>query len=329
MSTTSPTDNFWQRPEGTTGKVLVAMLSGIGLFALYKVLPFLITLAENMLYLGVLGVGLALFYMVVTSERVRTLVFYAFAMISRAITSNFVDIDPVAILNSFTEQMKKRREQVVESLNSILGVMRTLSGEIERAQKELDQALKVADAASNRNDEDAMNAQTEIAGRRAEMIERYKRALADVTEVRDALQKVKRRADYHITTSEDEVRELTRQNEIAKETRKATKAASAIFGDTDLFTVRNMAADRIRERYSSALGELDGYIESAKGIDAEIDLNQAVFQSEGKKRLAELRAKLSGAEPVQQLTSGAAPALIPLSTSAPESVVLRKLNKKN
>lgn len=298
--------DFWNRPEGTTGKVLMAGLIGVGAMALYKVLPFLITLAENTLYLGLLGVALFLFYTVITSERVRTLVFYTFAMISRAITSWFVDIDPIAILESFNTQMKERRNKVEESIGHIMGVVHMLKSEIERSRTDMQKALKIADAASTKNDANVFEAQTEIAGRRAETIDKYTETLQDVSEVLDALRKVKSRADYHITTSEDEVKELRRQNEIAKQTQQATKAASAIFGDTDMLAVRNMAADRIRERYSSALGELDGYIESAKGIDAEIDLSRAVFQTEGKKRLAELRSKLDNSDVKKQITSGAA-----------------------
>ena len=325
MTTPTTADSFWKRPEGTTGKLLIlAMLAGAGV-GLYKLLPYLITIAENTLYLGALGVALFAFYALVTSPRVHSLIFYAFAMVSRAITSNFVDIDPVAILESFTAQMKKRRKQVEESIVSIMGVIRTLQNEIAQANKEMVQALKLADAASMINNEDDLSAQTEIAGRRENTIAQYTQTLHDVNEVLDALRKVKSRADYHITTSEDEVRDLTRKNEIAKETRKATKAANAIFGDTDLFAVRNMAADRIRERYDGALGELDGYIEMAKNIDSEIDLNRAVFQSEGKKRLAELRAKLAKAEPAQ-LTSGPAASIIPVSAPA-MSLVDRKFKK--
>lgn len=295
---------FWNRPEGTTGKVLMLAVVGVLGVALYKLLPFLITIAENTLYLGVLGAALFLMYTIFTSDRVRTLVFYAFAMISRSITSMFVDIDPIAILESFNKQMRERRKNVEESINGIMGVVRTLTDEIARAKKEMDGALRMAEAAENRQDTNVFEAQTEIAGRRADTIQKYNETLDDVKEVLDALRKVKSRADYHITTSEDEVKELKRQHEIAKQTQQATKAASAIFGDTDLLTVRNMAADRIRERYSSALGELDGYIEAAKGIDAEIDLSRAVFQTEGKKRLADLRARLDNADPKKQITAG-------------------------
>ena len=63
-----------------------------------------------------------------------------------------------------------------------------------------------------------------------------------------------------------------------------------------------MAADRIRERYTTALGELDGLIYMSRDLDKEIDLNQLAFRSDGRKKLDELRKRLNQVE-------GSAPSL--------------------
>ncbi len=57
-----------------------------------------------------------------------------------------------------------------------------------------------------------------------------------------------------------------------------------------------MAADRIRERYTTALGELDGLIYMSRDLDKEIDLNQLAFRSDGRKKLDELRQRLTQVE---------------------------------
>jgi Skp family chaperone for outer membrane proteins len=298
MSTESSTSRttFWQRPEGTTGKILVggALVAAAALFVHF--LPALIVIAQNIIHLAILaGVILAL-YLLVTAERPRTLVFYAFQMISRWITSNFVDLDPVAILKAFARQMRKKRDDVQASISRILGVSRTLEGEIKRCEKELTDALRLADAADKQGDEDALNTQAEKAGRRDANLREYKEMHEVVQEILDALNRVKRRVDYHIANSEDEMNELIRKNEVALATRAATSSASAVLGDTDFLEVRNMAADRIRERYTTALGELDGLIYMSRDLDKEIDLNQLAFRSDGRKKLDELRQRLSQVE---------------------------------
>jgi Skp family chaperone for outer membrane proteins len=293
---TSGRTSFWQRPEGTAGKIIVgaAVLGAVALFVHF--LPALILIAENVIQLAMLaGVILALF-MLVTADRPRTLLFYLLQMVSRWVTSNFVDIDPVAILKAFARQMRKKRDDVQASIARILGVSRTLEGEVKRSEKELKDALRLADAAEKQGDEDALNTQAEKAGRRDANIREYKEMHAVVQEILDALNRVKRRVDYHIANSEDEMNELIRKNEVALAAREATSSASAVLGDSDLLEVRNMAADRIRERYTTALGELDGLIYMSRDLDKEIDLNQLAFRSDGRKKLDELRKKLSQVE---------------------------------
>jgi phage shock protein A len=287
---------FWQRPEGTTGKILVggALLAAVAVFVHF--LPSLILIAQNVIHLAMLaGVIVALFFLV-TAERPRTLLFYALQMVSRWITSNFVDLDPVAILKAFARQMRKKRDDVQASISRILGVSRTLEGEIKRSEKELNDALRLADAAEKQGDEDALNTQAEKAGRRDANLKEYKEMFSVVQEILDALNRVKRRVDYHIANSEDEMNELIRKNEVATATRAATSSASAVLGDSDFLEVRNMAADRIRERYTTALGELDGLIYMSRDLDKEIDLNQLAFRSDGRKKLDELRKKLNQVE---------------------------------
>jgi phage shock protein A len=288
--------SFWSRPEGTAGKVLVGAAVLLAIAAFVHFLPALILIATNVIKLSILAAVIVALFVLVTADRPRTLLFYAFQMFARWLTSNFVDIDPVSILKAFTRQMKKKRDDVTESIARIMGVSRALDGEISRSQKEMRDALRLADAAEKSGDEDALNTQAEKAGRRDANIREYGEMHAVVQEILDALNRVKRRVDYHIANSEDETQELMRKNEIAIATREATSSASAVLGDSDMLEVRNMAADRIRERYSSALGELDGLIYMSRDLDKEIDLSQLAFRSDGRKKLDELRQRLNQVE---------------------------------
>lgn len=44
----------WEKPGGKTGMVVLGLLGAGGLMLFYKALPFLITLASNTLYFGLL-----------------------------------------------------------------------------------------------------------------------------------------------------------------------------------------------------------------------------------------------------------------------------------
>ena len=108
-SSTQPSGkrSYWKRPEGKVGMAILAGLGAVLGWGFIRVLPQLIQLAENTLYLAFLLGALALVYaMVFVWDRPRTLLFYGLQMISRWVTGNFVELDPVSILKSFVKQMK-------------------------------------------------------------------------------------------------------------------------------------------------------------------------------------------------------------------------------
>ena len=97
-----PKRTFWQKPEGKVGAGIMAALGVAMAWGFVKALPMLIQIAENTLYLAFLiGMLVMLYCMVFVWDRPRTLLFYMLQMVSRWITSNFVELDPVAILKSF------------------------------------------------------------------------------------------------------------------------------------------------------------------------------------------------------------------------------------
>jgi hypothetical protein len=291
-----PKRTFWQKPEGKVG---VGILTALGLalgYAFVRLLPTLIQIAENTLYLAALVGVMALIYaMVFVWDRPRTLFFYALQMISRWVTSNFVEMDPVAILKGFVKQMKQRREVIQDRLGRIVGVKRMVEAKVAKSEKERQAALRLAQAAKSQHDEDGLNAHAEIAARRARDIEEYRSMAEQVEAIEKLLRRVLRRADYHIQTAEDEANQLADKHTITGAVASATAAAHGIFGDSDLAEVRDMAAERIRDDYEKRLGELQTLIDLTD-FDHAVDLNQMAFRQEGLAQLAAAEKKVTQVE---------------------------------
>jgi hypothetical protein len=295
-SAAKPRRTFWQRPEGKVGMGIMTALGVALAWGFVKLLPTLIQIAENTLYLAFLVGALALVYaMVFVWDRPRTLFFYALQMISRWVTSNFVELDPVSILKSFVRQMKQRREIIQDRMGRIVGVKRMVEAKVAKSDKERQQALRLAQAAKSTADEDGLNAHAEIAARRTRDIEEYQAMLAQVESIEGLLKRVLRRADYHIQTAEDEANQLADKHTITGAVASATAAAQGIFGDSDLAEVRDMAAERIRDDYEKRLGELQSLIDLTD-FDKAVDLNQMAFRTEGLAQLAEAEKRVSAAE---------------------------------
>jgi hypothetical protein len=287
---------FWQRPEGKVGAgIMVALGAAVG-WAFVHFLPKLIEIAQNTIYLaGLIGVLALIYCMVFVWDRPRTLLFYALQMISRWVTGNFVELDPVAILKSFVRQMEKRREVIQDRLGRIVGVRRMVEAKVAKSEKERQDALRLAKAAQATHDEDGLNAHAEIAARRARDIEEYRSMQGQMLNIEKLLQRVMRRADYHIQTARDEANQLADKHTITGAVASATAAAQGIFGDTDLAEVRDMAAERIRDDYEKRLGELQTLIDLTD-FDHAVDLNQMAFRQEGLAQLMEAEKKVSAAE---------------------------------
>ena len=206
---------FWHRPEGKVGAGIMAGLGVAVAWAFVHFLPKLIEIAQNTIYLaGLIGVLALIYCTVFVWDRPRTLLFYTLQMISRWVTSNFVELDPVAILNSFVRQMEKRREVIQDRLARIVGVRRMVEAKIAKSEKERQDALRLAKAAQATHDEDGLNAHAEIAARRVRDIEEYRSMQEQMLSIEKLLQRVMRRADYHIQTARDEANQLADKHTI-------------------------------------------------------------------------------------------------------------------
>src|ERR1700676_3031540 len=133
--------NFWQRPEGTVGKV-VLILGGIAVaYGFVQILPFLISAATDTFHLAILIGALLLLIFVVTDKRVLTLGKLIFQSIMRFLTGLFIELDPIGILKNYIAEMKKNLGVMDEQLGNLNGSIRTLQNQIDTNQKESEHSL--------------------------------------------------------------------------------------------------------------------------------------------------------------------------------------------
>ena len=103
---------FWQKPEGKTGMLFIALLIGGGVIGLSTILPWLIALATNTLHLALLLAALGAGLFVLTNPKIRATASIVFQLIMKKLTSAVIKTDPLAILGLKVREMEENLEKV-------------------------------------------------------------------------------------------------------------------------------------------------------------------------------------------------------------------------
>src|SRR5271157_2595345 len=120
METTN-VKSFWKRPEGKPGMVVLIAMIGFGCYFLYKFLPYLITLLQNTLYAGFLIGVIVAIIAIVSDKRFRITISYLFKGLMRAFTGIVIELNPIAILETYVEKLQTKIFKMNEQLGLLEG----------------------------------------------------------------------------------------------------------------------------------------------------------------------------------------------------------------
>src|SRR2546430_8660616 len=153
--------NFWQRPEGTVGKVVLVLGGIAAAYGFVQVLPFLIAAATDTLHLAILIGAILLLIFIVTDKRVLTLGKLIFQSVMRYLTGLFIELDPIGILKNYIGEMKKNLGIMDEQLGNLNGSIRTLQNQIDANQKDAEHSMALANQADKRSEEHTSELQSQ------------------------------------------------------------------------------------------------------------------------------------------------------------------------
>lgn len=280
--------SFWERPEGTTGKLGLGLI-GLGVVAgLYHLLPVIITLMQNTLYAGFLFAALGASTFVALDSRVHALVGYGYKGIMRGITKAFVQLDPIAIVETYIRDMENNREKMNKQISNLRGQMRSLQQVITTNDKERETNLKLAAKAKEQGASDLVNLKARKAGRLQNSNVTLQTLFTKMELLYRVLDKMYTTSDYLVQDIQDEV-------EVKKKERAALTAGSNAFrsamqvikGDPDKKYLFDQAMDFMVEDIGAKVGEMERFMEISSTFIQSVDLQNGVYEDEGLKQLEE------------------------------------------
>ncbi len=273
---------FWDRPEGVTGGLFMGGLLLGGGYLLYKILPTLIVLAENTLYLaGILAALAALIY-VVLDPKMRNLVWYMYKSIMRWVTGIFVQLDPIGILKSYIEDLKDSLGKMNGQISSLKGQMYKLGEMIKQNQRDIKNNLGLASKAKETGRESIMVLKARKAGRLQESNMKLDDLYKRMEVLYRVLTKMYENSEIMLEDLSDQVVVKEQEYKAIKASHSAMRSAMNILsGNSDKKYMYDMALEAMADDVGQKVGEMERFMDMSKNFMDGIDLQNGVFEEEG------------------------------------------------
>ncbi len=274
--------SFWQRPEGIAGGLILAGLVVGGGILLSNILPVLVSLAQNTLYLSGMLAALGAVIYLVLDPRMRNLVWYMYTAAMRWVTGLFVQIDPIGILKSYIEDLEKNLRNLSKQIGALRGQMRLLKGIMDGNNTEIQKNLALADRAQKQGDEKNLTISTRKAGRLQEANGKYDALLKKMEVLYRVLSKMYENSEIMLEDTRDSVTLKEQEYTAIKAGHNAIRSAQSILtGNPDQRAMFDQALEAMAEEVSQKVGHMERFMDTSRNLLDSIDLQNGVFQEEG------------------------------------------------
>jgi phage shock protein A len=284
--------SFWQRPEGVTG-ALFLVGAGVGAVLLAdKILPILNNIVSSTVSLAAGLAVLAGLVYVVLDPKMRNLVWYAYKSLMRAITGIFVEINPIAILKSYIEDLEDNLRKMSKQIGALRGQMRTLQGTYDTNAKDIQTQMKLAEQAQKSGDERNVTLAARKAGRLQEANAKYEVLLGKMDILYKMLTRMYENSEIMLEDTRDQVQIRIQEYEAIKTSNSAIRSAMSILkGDPDQRALFDQATEALVDDLSLKVGEMERFMDTSRNLMASIDLQNGVFEEDGLRLLEEWERK--------------------------------------
>ncbi len=284
--------SFWRKPEGVTGALILAgVVIGGGYLAatsIAAILAFLSTTAGMVVGLFTLGV---IIFMAI-DPKTRALVSYMYKSAMRWITSLFIQINPIAILKSYVEDLKENLRKMNRQISKLRGQMHVLKEMILKNQKEIKSNMAMASKAKASN----KNAQMILKSRKAGRLKDSNIKLEDLYRKMEVLYRVLGKmyenSSILVEDVQDQVMVKEQERKALMAGHSAMKSAmNVIKGDNDKKAMFDAALEAIADDVSNKVGEMEQFMDMSESFMQSVDLQNGIFEEEGLKMLEKWEAQ--------------------------------------
>lgn len=323
--------SFWERPEGKTGLIIGSVLLFLLGFVLVANLGALVNFMNSAIGLAVTLAGLAGIVYMVLDPKMRNLVGYMYKSAMRWITGLFINMDPVAILKGYVDDLKTKQRQMNQQVNQLRGQMHKLNEVIVTNKREIENNLTLASKAKENNAESQVILKTRKAGRLQESNIKLEELHKKMGMMYRVLSKMYENATILIEDITDQVALKEQELKAIKASHTAMNSAMSIIkGDPDKRAMFEDAMEAIANDVAMKVGEMDRFMDLSANFMNSIDLQNGIFEEEGLRMLEQWEKEttnvLLGQDKAKLLDQVNAPEGLDLNSPRPEKQELPRQN---
>jgi phage shock protein A len=273
---------WYKKPDGILGTIVLLGLLGIAGYGLFLILPTLVVMAENVLYLTIMLLVLAAILYMVFDPRMRTLISYSYKSIMRKITGMFITIDPIGILKNYIEDLQKNLQNMSKQIGAVRGQMRKLKQLIDDNNEEIQQQMAIASKAKEEGMDKQMVLSSRKAARLQESNKKYQQLRTKLEVLHRVLSKMYTNSEILLEDTKDQVKVKEEERKAIRASHGAMKSAmNVIRGDSDKRIMFDRALEVIADDVANKVGEMERFMELSSGFMDSIDLQNGVFEEQG------------------------------------------------
>ena len=274
--------SFWQRPEGKTGALVLALILAAVIFGAINLWPIIVGAFSSGIGLAVILISLGLVLYMALDPKMRNLIWYFYKKSMRWITGIFVKIDPISILKTYISDLKDNLKKMHRQIAQLRGQMHQLQEIIYNNNKNIQANIEQASEARERDKRNVMILKTRKAGRLKDSNMR----LEDMYNRMEILYRVLRRM---YENSEILLEDLKDQVFLKDQERKAILAShtamrsamDVVKGDGDKKEMFDRALEAVADDVSQKVGEMEEFMLMSEDFMNSIDIQNGVFEEKG------------------------------------------------
>jgi len=170
--------------------------------------------------------------------------------------------------------------------------MRKIKSLIDSNAEEIEQNMKMAQAARNQGKEKQQLLSSRKAARLKESNEKYAILYKRMEVLYRILSKMHTNSEILLEDTKDQVKHKEQERKAIRTAHGAMKSAmSVISGDPDKRAMFDMAMEAIADDVANKVGEMERFMEMSSDFMESVDLQNGIFEEEGLKMLEEWEQK--------------------------------------